>query len=108
MRKRDITGIYVSALLELSLASLGFAVIGLIGFQVLGRLTGFEVHATGALAFGWQIIVLMALWPGQTFWTIRRTTPSGFEHSVIGVPSDDDIRVENRRVAQRIRHRVRD
>lgn len=108
MRKRDIIAMYWSGLLELALASLGFAVICLIGMQMLARMTGSEIDATGVLSFCWQIAMLMALWPGQTFWTIRRETPCGYTHSIIGVPSDDDLRMQNRQLARRIRQRVRD
>lgn len=108
MRRRDIIAMYSSGLIELALAALGFAVIGLIAFQFLARMTGAEIHATGVLSFCWQIAMLMALWPGQTFWTIQRTTPSGYTHSIIGVPSDDDLRSQNRQMARRIRQRLRD
>ena len=108
MRKRDIIAMYTGGLLELALASLGFAIAGLIVVQMWAGLTGVHVDATGALTFSWQIIMLMALWPGQTFWTIQRTAPSGYVHSVIGKPSDDDLRGLNRRTARRIREQVRD
>ena len=108
MRIRDIISMYSSALCELAMAALGFAIIALIGLQLLARLAGADMNASGILLFSWQIIVLMALWPGQTFWTIRRSTPCGLEHSIIGVPSDDDMRVMNRRMARRMSNRVRD
>lgn len=108
MRKRDIIAMYSSGLLELALAALGCSVIGLIAMQLLASLIGTEVDASGALLFIWQIIVFMSLWPGQRFWTIRRMAPSGYVHSIVGTPSDDDLRVENRRTAQRIRQQVRD
>lgn len=105
MRKRDILSVYCSGLLELALGALGCAVLGLIALQVIARLTGSGIDAEAALLQCWQAVMLMALWPGQRFWTIRRRTGSGFEHSVIGVPSDDDMRRQNHRVARNICNR---
>lgn len=103
MRKRDILSIYASGLCELVLSALGAAVLSLMIFQTLGKSVGLSVNAEAILLFSWQIIVFMALWPGQTFWTIRRKSSVGYEHSVIGVPSDDDMRLENHRRARRLR-----
>jgi hypothetical protein len=104
MRNRDILSIYASGLCELALGALGFAIIILMAMQMMALAGGFHIDAGGVLLFAWQTIVFLALWPGQTFWTIRRITPEGFEHSVIGIPSDDDMRVTNHRVAQQMRH----
>lgn len=101
MRTREIISVYSSGLCELTLASLGFSTLLLMAMQTISLVAGFSINAEGVLVFGWQIVMLLALWPGQTFWTIRRTTESGFEHSVIGVPSDDDQRVMNHRTARR-------
>lgn len=108
MRRRDIIAMYFSGVLELALSCLGIATAALLGVQILSHLVEAEIQPTGILLFSWQIAMLMALWPGQTFWTIRRTTPCGYEHSIIGVPSDDDMRIQNRLMARRIRQRVRD
>lgn len=103
MRMRDILAIYSSGLCELVLSALGVAVTALLVFQMLSSVSGLIIDADALLLFAWQSMILLALWPGQTFWTIRRTTPDGFEHSVIGVPSDDDMRLENHRRARRLR-----
>ncbi|MEE4188063.1 MAG: hypothetical protein V2I76_06410 [Roseobacter sp.] len=108
MRRRDIISMYSSGLCELALTCLGIAIAGLILLQLVSIVTGVQINADGALAFSWQIAMLMGLWPGQTFWTIRRTTPNGLEHSIIGVPSDDDLRIHNRQTAQRICRQLRD
>ena len=101
MRKRELLSIYASGMCELVLTALGFSVIALIGLQLLAGLTSAQLDANGALLLLWQMIILMALWPGQRFWTIRRTTASGREHSLIGIPSDDDLRCMNHIAARR-------
>ncbi len=101
MRKRDIFSVYFRGLAELAFVALGFAIAGLLCMQLIAMLTEKIIYAESALLFIWQSLVLLALWPGQTFWTIRRTTAHGFEHSVIGLPSDDDLRVLNHRAARR-------
>jgi ribose/xylose/arabinose/galactoside ABC-type transport system permease subunit len=102
MRRRDVLSIYSSGLTELVLAALGFAVLLSGGMQILARALDSPFDATGALLFSWQAIVLLALWPGQGFWTIRRRTAQGREHSIIGRPCEDDIIASNRRAARRM------
>lgn len=108
MRKRDILLVYASGLGELLLAAFCFAVVALILLQLLARAAGLWLDADAALLLCWQIILLLALWPGQRFWTIRRSTAGGHVHSVIGVPSEDDLRLMNRRTARRIAMQPRD
>lgn len=102
MRKRDILVMYSSGLFEMALSALGAAVLWLIALKVFEHFSAIALDANGVLLFSWQCIMLMALWPEQRFWTIRRLTPSGCEHSIIGIPSDDDLRLRNQRTAQRI------
>jgi len=101
MRKRDIVAMYSSGLCELTLCALGAATLWLITLKVFEQLTNVMIDANGALLFSWQSIMLLALWPEQRFWTIRRTAPNGREHSIIGMPSDDDMRLRNQRAARR-------
>ncbi|MEM9577864.1 MAG: hypothetical protein AAF999_12725 [Pseudomonadota bacterium] len=101
MRKRDIFSVYFRGLAELAFVSLGFAIAGLLCLQLLAILIAMRINPEAALLFVWQSLILLALWPGQRFWTIRRTTAHGFEHSIIGVPSDDDLRLRNHRAARR-------
>ncbi len=108
MRKRDIISMYSSGLCELALAALGVAVLCLVGLQIIAQLANHRLDADGILLFTWQSAVFMALWPGQTFYTIRRTTPCGREHAIIGIPSDDDLCLANRRNAQRHSRRLHD
>jgi len=103
MRKRDILYVYSSGLCELVLSALGGAIVVLMVFHMVGAVFGAPVVADAVLLYTWQVIIFFALWPGQTFWTIQRTTNSGRVHSVIGVPSDDDMRIDNHRRAQRMR-----
>lgn len=102
MRNSEILTVYTSGIAELVIAALGFAVAGLLGLQMCAVLTGSVLNAEAALTSIWQALILMGLWPGQTFWTIRRTTANGFEHSVIGAPSDDDLRLRNHHAARRV------
>ncbi len=104
MRLRDIVSIYSSGLCELVLSALGMAIAALLMFQMLSAVSGFAIDADAVLLLFWQSAIFLALWPGQTFWTIRRTTPCGFEHSIIGVPSDDDMRLKNHRQARQFRN----
>ena len=101
MRKRDILGMYSSGLCEMALAALGAATRWLIILKIFEEFTNVMIDANGALLFSWQSIILLALWPGQRFWIIRRTAPNGREHSIIGLPSDDDMRLHNQRNARR-------
>lgn len=102
MRKRDILTIYATGLCELVLTALGAAIVVLMTFHLIGLAFGAPIDADSVLLFSWQAITLFALWPGQTFWTIQRTTPCGKVHSIIGVPSDDDMRVFNHRRARQM------
>lgn len=107
MRLRDIVSVYSSGLCELVLSALGMAVAALLILHLFGSFSGLVIDADAVLLFTWQSLIFLGLWPGQTFWTIRRTTPCGFEHSVVGIPSDDDMRVRNQRRARRLRDRLR-
>lgn len=102
MRHTDVLYLYSSGLCELVLSALGGAIIVLMTFHMIAAAFGVTVDANAVLVFSWQSIILFALWPGQTYWTIRRTTSSGITHSVIGVPSDDDMRLLNHRRAKRM------
>lgn len=106
MRRRDIISIYASGLCELCLSALGFAITGLILLQTCAMVFETILNAEAVLLFFWQCIMLMALWPGQTFWTIRRKTSAGREHSIIGAPSEDDIVAQNRVSARRFCNRT--
>lgn len=108
MLKTDVLSVYSSGLCELVLAALGAAAAVLLTFSLVGFVFGIPVDADAVLLFSWQIVIFCALWPGQTFWTIRRTTSSGRVHSIIGVPSDDDLRDLNHRRARLIRGAMRD
>ncbi|MGA9434915.1 MAG: hypothetical protein WBV62_11845 [Roseobacter sp.] len=108
MRKRDILAMYSSGLCELALSALGVATVWLIALKVFEKVTFVTFDASGVLLFSWQSIMLLALWPEQRFWTIRRTAPSGREHSIIGMPSDDDLRLRNQRSARRFSDSLHD
>lgn len=107
MRRRDIISIYASGLCELCLSALGLAIAGLLLLQLCAMAFDTLLDAEAVLFFCWQCVMFMALWPGQTFWTIRRTTSLGHEHSIIGVPSDDDVSAMNRMSARRFSNRAR-
>lgn len=108
MRKRDIVVMYSSGLCEMALGAFGAATLWMITLKVFGHLADVMIDANGVLLFSWQSIMLLALWPEQRFWTIRRTAPNGREHSVIGMPSDDDLRLRNQRDARRFSTRTHD
>ncbi|MEM1351623.1 MAG: hypothetical protein AAGF27_04730 [Pseudomonadota bacterium] len=108
MRITEIIYIYASGLFELILSALGGAIVILMTVHLICSAYGTSVDAELLLILAWQIIVFFALWPGQQFWTIRRATQSGREHSVIGSPSDEDLRYENHRRAQRMSNALRD
>ena len=86
----------------MALGALGGAVLWLITLKIFEHFSAIPLDANGILLFSWQSIMLLALWPNQRFWTIRRLAPNGREHSIIGIPSDDDLRLINQRTAQRI------
>ena len=93
MRVRDIISIYSSGLCELFCSALAFAVFVLCGLQMLARVTDTIFDSSAALLLSWEMILLMALWPGQRYWTITRSTMTRRHHSIIGVPTDADFSV---------------
>ena len=103
MRVKNILSVYSSGLCELVLTALGAAIAILMVMQIISQAMGVAIDAEAILLFSWQGAVFLGLWPGQTFWTIRRRSSCGFEHSIIGVPSDDDMRVANHRRARALR-----
>lgn len=108
MRKRDVISIYSSGLCELIFASLAFAIVVLLGLHLIAKATETALNASDALLLSWECIVLMALWPGQKFWTITRSTANGRQHSVIGQPTDEDLCAMHHRAAARYRNHLRD
>ncbi len=108
MRVLDIFSMYASGLVELIATALGFAVLGTVVMKAISVALGGEIETASFLLFLWQTLIFIGLWPGQTFWTIERTTSCGRQHSIIGVPTEDDRARENRLMAQRIRNQARD
>ena len=108
MRIFDIVSMYTSGLLELIFAALGFAVLGTVVMKALSVALGGDIASADFLLFLWQSLVFVALWPGQTFWTIERATSCGRRHSIIGVPTEDDLVLQNHQMARRIRNQARE
>ncbi|WP_300036098.1 hypothetical protein [uncultured Roseobacter sp.] len=101
MSGADVARIYIGGLTELFLSALGWTVVIMLPLHKLTVAGNIGLDTGAAFLLIFSSIVLMALWPGQTFWTIRRKTAAGFEHSVIGAPSDDD---EAARIRLMVRH----
>ena len=90
---------YCTALIELVLTAFGAALLTVTLLHELAVRINMSINPGEALFLVWQIIIFLALWPGQGFWTITRHTASGRQHSVIGIPTADDIYAMNRHIA---------
>ncbi|WP_298837717.1 hypothetical protein [uncultured Roseobacter sp.] len=91
MTRKEILWIYLSGLTELALCALGWTILLMLPFACLLRAMEQTADPGSAFLFVFSSAVMMALWPGQSFWTIERRTRQGQIHSIIGRPSDDDI-----------------
>ncbi|WP_375230294.1 hypothetical protein [Roseobacter sp. S98] len=100
MTRTDIFQMYFSGLAELAICALGWTVVVMLPLSGVVLASGQAQVPESAFFLVFSSAVLMALWPGQTFWTIRRKTSSGRVHSIIGQPSDDDIAAANRIAAR--------
>ena len=99
MHVHDIVKMYFSALLEMALTAFGGALLAATLFHELAVRINMRIDTAEALFLVWQIIIFLGLWPGQCFWTITRQTHCGRRHSIIGIPTKDDICASNRSLA---------
>lgn len=91
IRPRDLLCLHLEGYALLCIQGAGFAFLATTALFILGLTAGLVIPVGGVMAHLFLGFLLMTLFPGQMFWTVRVTDRHGQPRTVVGPLSELEL-----------------